>query len=526
MKISTMSAGDRRALMFGAAIIVPSLFFVFAVKPYRAALAGVQQQLAVERDALARERAAVSASKRNPQMQHVADSAMQAMAPRLFAGRDDVMASAEVATYLGDIARASHVWLQDASTRPATALDGGVRALHVEIRGESDLRGILEFVTSLESGAKFIRVQRLDVFVAARTAPTSPGAETLALSASIVGYAIPDQAASGARVANGADAVAEGGTMSDREWVSTERRPRRDRRARGIRWCSRSGRSCTRSASSRCPESRRAAVLGERRAGRDGAAARRSDVAAAVDADPFAADRNAPERRYRAPGEESDDAAPQVAPSPSPWCSARPSSDGAHGFATVQLGDGAATIVHGRRQDRRIHRQVHRARARRVHDAVREEARHTRAQAMTLISMRHLRVALLAAAAAVATRRAARKARPSAPPADTTAGAPRRSTRASFGRRPMASCSTFRSRNCASCSGAIAEAGGLNVTFANLPSTKVTLRMGQQVTKAEALDVLRGVVRGERTEDDGRSVADPDRGHARRSRRSSRRSSR
>ena len=41
--------------------------------------------------------------------------------------------------------------------------------------------------------------------------------------------------------------------------------------------------------------------------------------------------------------------------------------------------------------------------------------------------------------------------------------------------------------------GAIAEAGGLNVTFANLPATKVTLRMGQQVSKAEALDVLRGV---------------------------------
>jgi type II secretory pathway component GspD/PulD (secretin) len=40
---------------------------------------------------------------------------------------------------------------------------------------------------------------------------------------------------------------------------------------------------------------------------------------------------------------------------------------------------------------------------------------------------------------------------------------------------------------------AIAEAGGLNVTFANLPSTKVTLRMGTQVSKAEALDVLRGV---------------------------------
>jgi hypothetical protein len=197
VKLSTLSASDRRALTLGAAILVPSLFFVFVVKPYRAAYADVQQQLAVERDAFARERAAVSAARRSPLMQHAADSAMQAMAPRLFSGPDDVMASAEVATYLGDVARASHVWLQDASTRPATALDGGVRALHVEIRGESDLRGILEFVTTLERGARFIRVQRLDVS-AQPGRSDQPGAETLSLSASIVGYAIPDQPAGGA----------------------------------------------------------------------------------------------------------------------------------------------------------------------------------------------------------------------------------------------------------------------------------------------------------------------------------------
>ena len=191
-KLTAMSPSDRRALILGAAVIVPSLFFVFGVKPYRAALADVEQQLSVGRNAFARERSAVSAAKRNPLMQHVADSAMQAMAPRLFAGRDDVMASAEVASYLGEIARGNHVWLQDASTRPATALDGGVRALHVEIRGESDMRGILAFVKSLEGGAKFIRVQRLDI----STQPgrsDQPGTETLALSASIVGYAIPEQ---------------------------------------------------------------------------------------------------------------------------------------------------------------------------------------------------------------------------------------------------------------------------------------------------------------------------------------------
>ena len=193
-KYSELSASDRRALTLGAIVVVPSLFFVFAVKPYRAALADVQQQLSVESDAFARERAAVAAAKRNPLMQHVADSAMRAMSSRLFAGRDDVMASAEVASYLGEVSRANHVWLQDASTRPATALDGGVRALHVEIRAESDLRGILAFVKSLETGGKFIRVDRLDISSQPGRAD-QPGAETLALSASIVGYAIPDPSA-------------------------------------------------------------------------------------------------------------------------------------------------------------------------------------------------------------------------------------------------------------------------------------------------------------------------------------------
>ena len=40
---------------------------------------------------------------------------------------------------------------------------------------------------------------------------------------------------------------------------------------------------------------------------------------------------------------------------------------------------------------------------------------------------------------------------------------------------------------------AIAEAGGLNVTLNNIPSRRITLRMGQAVTKAGALDVLKGV---------------------------------
>lgn len=192
MKLSGMSPRDRRALTLGAAILVPAFFYVWGVKPYAVALADSRQRLSIERETLARERAAVSAAHRNPLLQHVADSAMRVTAPRLFAGRDDVMASAELASYLGDVARRHHVWLQDASTRPASTADGGVRTLHVEVRAESDLQGILEFLQALESGTKLVRVDRLDISRQPSRSDEN-GAETLALSATIAGFAIPGE---------------------------------------------------------------------------------------------------------------------------------------------------------------------------------------------------------------------------------------------------------------------------------------------------------------------------------------------
>jgi hypothetical protein len=192
MKVSPMNARDRRALFLGLVVLAPALFYIWGVKPYRAALDDVHQQLDTERDALARERAAIAAARKNPQLQHLADSAMRATTPRLFEGRDDVMASAELASYLGDVARARHVWLQDASTRPATLAPSGVRTLKVEIRAESDLQGILTFLQALETGGKLVRVERLDLSRQPNRSDEG-GAETLALAATITGFAIPPE---------------------------------------------------------------------------------------------------------------------------------------------------------------------------------------------------------------------------------------------------------------------------------------------------------------------------------------------
>ncbi len=190
MKWSTMKASERRTIVAAGAILLLGLVPIYVVRPYRATLSDLRDQMATERSALVRERAAIATARQNPQLQHIADSAMRAMRPRLFEGRDDVMASAELASYLGEVAHGSRVWLQDAGTRPASPMVNGVRTLHVEIRAESDLAGMLTFIQALERGDKLIRLDRLDISRAPRS--DEKDVETLSLAATISGFAVAD----------------------------------------------------------------------------------------------------------------------------------------------------------------------------------------------------------------------------------------------------------------------------------------------------------------------------------------------
>lgn len=196
-----MSAKDRRAVLIGVLVLAPALAYIWGVRPYFAALGEARDELITERSALAREQAAVITTQRNPAFTHAADSAMRSMQPRLFEGKDDVMASAELAAYVGDMARGSRVWLEDAGTRPAVSTPSGVRMLRVEVRAESDLRGILTFLTALEHGGRLVRVDRLDISRASRA--KDEDTETLAMTATISGFAISSDSATGHAVVLG-----------------------------------------------------------------------------------------------------------------------------------------------------------------------------------------------------------------------------------------------------------------------------------------------------------------------------------
>ena len=188
MSWRTMKPSDRRSIVIGVLVLLPGLLFIWVWRPYRAALADARDQLSTERAALARERAAIDNARRNPQLRHAADSAMSAMQTRLFEGKDDVMAGAELASYLGDVARDTRVWLEDAATRPSTPAVNGVRTLRVEIRAESDLLGTLMFLQRLERGDRLVRVERLDI---SRVPRSDAGEqETLSIAATVAGYAI------------------------------------------------------------------------------------------------------------------------------------------------------------------------------------------------------------------------------------------------------------------------------------------------------------------------------------------------
>lgn len=189
MSWSGMSSKDRRAIVLGALLVLPALFFIWGVRPYRAALEQTRDELEIARLALSREKAAVTTTRANPDAQRSADSALMMSAPRLFEGRDDAIASAQLAAYLGSVARRSRVLMQDANTRPSVTSPEGIRTLRVEVRAESDIQGITTFLHNLESGSKLVRVDRLEISRVPGLEEKN-GFETLSIAATVSGFAL------------------------------------------------------------------------------------------------------------------------------------------------------------------------------------------------------------------------------------------------------------------------------------------------------------------------------------------------
>jgi hypothetical protein len=188
-----MKESERRTVMIGAFIALPILIFTYGVKPMWASITDKRDQLELERTTLVRERAAIAAAQKNPQLQQIADSLMKTARDRLFSGSDDVMASAELGSYIGEVASQNHFLLTSATTGAVSKTKSVVRTLSEDIRGESDLQGILEFVQALERGSKLVRISKIDLSRATRDVDDI---ETIVFAATITAYALPVEPAS------------------------------------------------------------------------------------------------------------------------------------------------------------------------------------------------------------------------------------------------------------------------------------------------------------------------------------------
>lgn len=180
-----LASRDRRALAIGGAALAMLICFAFVVRPSVRGLKADRGQLAERRELLERERTLLASAPQLPAIEREARKALALETPRLFVG-DSVAATAELNTYVSQVAAASGLRLLNVDGRPAS-VDGGLVQVGVDVRGEGTWRQILAYVRALESSTRLVRASRVRLDRGARGGPL--GGEMITLSATLIGYA-------------------------------------------------------------------------------------------------------------------------------------------------------------------------------------------------------------------------------------------------------------------------------------------------------------------------------------------------
>ena len=160
---ATLAPRDRRAVMIGAVILVPSLLYVYAVRPVARALSERRAATAQQADVLARERALLDLAPRLPALSAESARQLDVELKRSIQGEAAVTANVKLADYVRQIARVHELLVTEATEAPGDSLTSGVLLLRLSVRGESDFQGSLGFLRGIESGAVRARVASLQI---------------------------------------------------------------------------------------------------------------------------------------------------------------------------------------------------------------------------------------------------------------------------------------------------------------------------------------------------------------------------
>lgn len=175
-----LSPRDRRAIVLGLVVLVPALLWVGVVRPYRAYLEELHERTAAERALLTRERALLARADALPAVLADAESAAQRLELRLVRAPNTPLAEAELTSYLESVATASRTLLKDIRAvgmrRAEPDAAGDLRPIRLAITAESDLEGIVTFISRVENSPLLVRIGEFSLEPVNGGAANAPGA--------------------------------------------------------------------------------------------------------------------------------------------------------------------------------------------------------------------------------------------------------------------------------------------------------------------------------------------------------------
>jgi len=158
---SRLSPRDRRAILIALCVLIPTLAYGYLLRPIAAQLARVRADISRESDLYRRELALIASEPAYQQTLAASGANLLAAAPRLFPGTDSITASAGFVSYVTGLAASHRVFIQRSTPLSPEMVTEGVLRLRTELRGVSDLHGIVSWLGILERTSKPVRVAEL-----------------------------------------------------------------------------------------------------------------------------------------------------------------------------------------------------------------------------------------------------------------------------------------------------------------------------------------------------------------------------
>jgi len=158
---SRLSSRDRQAILIALCVLIPTLAYGYLLRPIAAELARVRADISRESDLYRRELALIASEPAYQQTLAASGADLLAAAPRLFPGTDSITASAGFVSYVTGLAANHRVFIQRSTPLSPEMVTEGVLRLRTELRGVSDLHGIVSWLGILERTDKLVRVAEL-----------------------------------------------------------------------------------------------------------------------------------------------------------------------------------------------------------------------------------------------------------------------------------------------------------------------------------------------------------------------------